>query len=69
MTKSAAVELGPLGIRVYSIHPGIIKTPMTQTLELEAVLEQMLQVIPLGRSAEPEEVSHLCLYLASDEFC
>lgn len=67
MTKSAAVELGPLGIRVNSIHPGIIKTPMTQTPELEAVIEQMLQGIPLGRTAEPEEVSNLCLYLASDE--
>ncbi|TFE00839.1 glucose 1-dehydrogenase [Jeotgalibacillus sp. R-1-5s-1] len=67
MTKSAAVELGPLGIRVNSIHPGIIKTPMTQTPELEAVLEQMLATIPLGRQAEPEEVSALCVFLASDE--
>ncbi|WP_227396178.1 glucose 1-dehydrogenase [Jeotgalibacillus aurantiacus] len=67
MTKSAAVELGPHGIRVNSIHPGIIKTPMTQTPELEAVLEQMLAGIPLGRQAEPEEVSALCVFLASDE--
>src|ERR1700759_1459223 len=61
LTKSAALELGPSGIRVNSIHPGLIKTPMT-----EWVPEDIFQSA-LGRAAEPEEVSSLVIYLASDE--
>jgi len=61
LTKSAALELGPSGIRVNSIHPGLIKTPMT-----EWVPDDIFQSA-LGRAAEPEEVSSLVVYLASDE--
>jgi 3alpha(or 20beta)-hydroxysteroid dehydrogenase len=61
LTKSAALELGPSGIRVNSIHPGLIKTPMT-----EWVPEDIFQSA-LGRAAEPREVSNLVVYLASDE--
>lgn len=61
LTKSAALELGPSGIRVNSIHPGLIKTPMT-----EWVPEDIFQSA-LGRAAEPKEVSNLVVYLASDE--
>jgi 3alpha(or 20beta)-hydroxysteroid dehydrogenase len=61
LTKSTALELGPCGIRVNSIHPGLIKTPMT-----EWVPEDIFQTA-LGRAAEPVEVSNLVVYLASDE--
>jgi 3alpha(or 20beta)-hydroxysteroid dehydrogenase len=61
LTKSAALELGPSGIRVNSIHPGLIKTPMT-----EWVPDDLFQTA-LGRAAEPKEVSNLVVYLASDE--
>ncbi|SON58577.1 3-alpha-(or 20-beta)-hydroxysteroid dehydrogenase [Mycobacterium simulans] len=61
LTKSAALELGVNGIRVNSIHPGLIKTPMT-----EWVPEDLFQTA-LGRAAEPQEVSNLVVYLASDE--
>ncbi|MBW0015465.1 SDR family oxidoreductase [Mycobacterium sp.] len=61
LTKSAALELGPSGIRVNSIHPGLIRTPMTQW-----VPEDIFQTA-LGRAADPREVSHLVVYLASDE--
>src|ERR1700753_4517179 len=61
LTKSAALELGPSGIRVNSIHPGLIKTPMT-----EWVPDDLFQTA-LGRAAEPSEVSSLVIYLASDE--
>lgn len=61
LTKSVALELGPSGIRVNSIHPGLIKTPMT-----EWIPEDIFQTA-LGRAAEPEEVSNLVVYLASDE--
>ncbi|WP_269821800.1 glucose 1-dehydrogenase [Nocardia asteroides] len=61
LTKSAALELAPQGIRVNSVHPGLIRTPMT-----EGIPEDFLQ-IPLGRGADPEEVSALVVFLASDE--
>jgi 3alpha(or 20beta)-hydroxysteroid dehydrogenase len=61
LTKSAAMELGPSGIRVNSIHPGLVKTPMT-----EWVPEDIFQSA-LGRIAEPKEVSNLVVYLASDD--
>jgi 3alpha(or 20beta)-hydroxysteroid dehydrogenase len=61
LTKSTALELGPSGIRVNSIHPGLIKTPMT-----EWVPDDLFQTA-LGRAAEPKEVSNLVVYLASDE--
>ena len=66
MTKAAAVEYGPQGIRVNSVHPGFIMTPMM----VEATNEEggdALSMIPLRRIAEPEEVSNLVLFLASDE--
>ncbi|ANP71885.1 SDR family oxidoreductase [Cryobacterium arcticum] len=61
LTKSVALDVAAMGIRVNSIHPGFIVTPMTQNL-----YHHMLQ-IPLGRSAQPSEVSQLVLYLASDD--
>lgn len=66
MTKAAAVEYGPQGIRVNSVHPGFIMTPMM----VEATNEDggdALALIPLRRIAAPEEVSNLVLFLASDE--
>jgi 3alpha(or 20beta)-hydroxysteroid dehydrogenase len=61
LTKSAALELAPHGIRVNSIHPGLIRTPMTS-----GIPEDFL-TIPLGRAADPVEVSNFVLFLASDE--
>ncbi|VBA53630.1 3-alpha-(or 20-beta)-hydroxysteroid dehydrogenase [Mycobacterium attenuatum] len=61
LTKSAALELAPNSIRVNSIHPGFIRTPMTAKLPPD-----MLN-IPLGRPGEPAEVSAFVLFLASDE--
>jgi 3alpha(or 20beta)-hydroxysteroid dehydrogenase len=61
LTKSAALELAPNNIRVNSIHPGFIRTPMT------AKLPQDTLNIPLGRPGEPQDVSSFVLFLASDE--
>lgn len=66
MTKATAVEYGRYNIRVNSVHPGFIQTPMM----VEATDEEggdALAQIPLGRIADPEEVSNLVLFLASDE--
>ena len=67
MTKAAALEFGEYGIRVNSIHPGIIETPMTMNEETVAMLAEISKSIPLGRTAKAEEVTNLVLYLASDE--
>lgn len=66
MTKAAAIEYGRDKIRVNSVHPGFIMTPMM----VEATNEDggdATGMIPLGRIAEPEEVTNLVLFLASDE--
>lgn len=66
MTKRVAVEFGDKNIRCNSIHPGFIKTPMMVDATDEGGGDA-LSMIPLNRMAEPEEVSNLALFLASDE--
>jgi 3alpha(or 20beta)-hydroxysteroid dehydrogenase len=69
MTRVAALELGAHGIRVNSIHPGVIATPLLDSApplakeRLQRILDQ--QAIP--RAGTVEEVAYLALYLASDE--
>jgi gluconate 5-dehydrogenase len=66
-TKEAAREFAPFGIRVNALAPGVIITPMTEHLRDNA--QQMARwraEIPLARLGQPEEVSGLCLWLASD---
>lgn len=67
MTKAAALQLSPFGIRVNSVHPGVIETPMVTEGEAYEVIKQFAKQIPMRRMAKPEEVSNLVLYLASDE--
>ncbi len=69
MTKSAAIELGPLGVRVNSIHPGVIDTPMLGGPDSPARprLERLMQLQPIRRMGRPEEVASVALFLASDE--
>ncbi|MBX7434512.1 glucose 1-dehydrogenase [Mycobacterium sp. Y57] len=61
LTKSAALELGAHNIRVNSVHPGFIRTPMTKYFP-----DDMLR-IPLGRPGQPDEVATFVVFLASDE--
>lgn len=67
MTKAAAKELAGHNIRVNSVHPGVINTPMVQQSPQLKEIEAMVQMVPLKRMAEPEEISQLVLFLASDE--
>jgi 3alpha(or 20beta)-hydroxysteroid dehydrogenase len=66
MTKQVAVEYGSKNIRVNSVHPGYIKTPLMVAATDEGGGEALTQ-IPLRRMAEPSEVSNLVVFLASDE--
>jgi len=66
MTKQAAAEFGPRNIRVNSVHPGFIRTPMMAAATDEAGGKAAEQ-IPLRRIAEPVEVANLVVFLASDE--
>jgi 3alpha(or 20beta)-hydroxysteroid dehydrogenase len=61
LTKSAALELAPHGIRVNSLHPGRISTPATDAMPVDLI------PIPLGRPGLPQEVAAFVLFLASDE--
>jgi len=68
MTKTAALELGRYGIRVNSVHPGAVDTPMIAMPEFEAVDRAGLyESLPIPRMARPEEIARLVLFLASDE--
>ena len=67
MTKAAALECAPFGIRVNSVHPGVIATPMIMQGDTKTAVEAFAKSIPLKRVAQPEEVSRLVLYLASDD--
>ena len=64
MTKTAAVELARKGVRVNSIHPGVIETPMVSDVPN---VDKVAARAPLGRVAVAAEVANLALYLASDE--
>jgi 3alpha(or 20beta)-hydroxysteroid dehydrogenase len=67
MTKSVALEVAPCGVRVNSIHPGIIETPMLEEFEKWGIMGAVMERVPIGRTAEAAEVANLALYLASDE--
>ncbi|RHW37406.1 SDR family oxidoreductase [Lysinibacillus yapensis] len=71
MTKSVALEVAEFGVRVNSVHPGVIKTKMTDPAfigeEAAKTIQPFIDKIPVKRMAEPEEVTNLVLYLASDE--
>jgi 3alpha(or 20beta)-hydroxysteroid dehydrogenase len=66
MTKATAMEYGKNNIRVNSVHPGFIQTPMMVEATDESGGDALAE-IPLGRIADPKEVSNLVLFLASDE--
>jgi len=65
MTKVAAAELGKHGIRVNSIHPGVIESEMTRHFG-EAGMKAALASIPANRIGQPDDIAQMALYLASD---
>ena len=67
MTKGASHELGPFNIRVNSVHPGMIDTPMTRVHGGDLAMEYGAKKVPLRRVGHPEDVAPLYVFLGSDE--
>lgn len=67
MTKAAAIDFSRYGIRVNSVHPGVIETPMITTGDAVEVIKEFAKHIPLKRVAQSEEITNLVLFLASEE--
>ena len=68
LTKSLARDLGPAGIRVNAICPGLIRTPLTEQYFADDAFEEGLRtVVPQGRPGVPADVADAALYLASDQ--
>ncbi|XP_023021777.2 estradiol 17-beta-dehydrogenase 8 [Leptinotarsa decemlineata] len=66
LTRTASQELGKMGIRVNTILPGMISTPIVETVP-EKVQEKFMSMIPLKRFGRPEEVAEVIAFLASDK--
>ena len=67
LTRTAALELGPKGVRVNSVHPGAIDTPMVNPTGGDMDAAGGSDDVPAQRTGRAEEVAHASLYLASDE--
>jgi 3alpha(or 20beta)-hydroxysteroid dehydrogenase len=67
MTKCAAMELGGRGIRVNSVHPGMIDTPMTRVHGGDVAMEFGASKVPMRRVGTPADIAPIYVFLASDE--
>lgn len=66
LVRSLAVEMGPSGIRVNAVAPGVIETDMCKDIDDE-IMDRLKNITPLGRTARPEEVAKTIFYLASKD--
>lgn len=68
LVQVAALELGPAGIRVNAVGPGLVRTPLTEgAFHLPGIVQEYEENTPLGRHSSPEEIANLVAFLASDE--
>jgi NAD(P)-dependent dehydrogenase (short-subunit alcohol dehydrogenase family) len=68
LTRAACAELAPHGIRVNSVCPGVVETPLlAPLLEIPEAKEKLISATPLGRLAQPEEIASVVRFLLSDE--
>ena len=66
LTRVAALELGPRGIRVNAIAPGFVETPMTAPTQPKS-RRAYIDAIPLGRPGQPEDIARAALFLVGDD--
>lgn len=66
LTRSAALEYAPLGVRINAVCPGPIRTPLLERAYHDKVLEQLVREVPTRRLAEPEEIAEVITFLCSD---
>lgn len=67
LTEVAALEMGPAGVRVNAIAPGLVMTGATAPLrDIPGVIDEYVENTPLGRYADPDEIAEVALFLASD---
>ena len=66
LTKALAKEVGPAGVRVNCVCPGVIQTPMNDRLTVEEA-EELMASIPLDRFGSPAEVAEALVFLASEK--
>lgn len=67
MTKSAALHWATTGVRVNSVHPGFIETPMIEQTKGTPVEQAILGMTPMGRLGRPEEIAGVIAFLAGDD--
>ena len=68
IARAAAAELGKFNIRVNTVFPGVIETPMTANIgQYKEAMDMLIRATPMGRLGQPEEVANAILFLASDE--
>ncbi len=65
-TKTWARELGPKGVRAIAVCPGFVVTPILDSIP-PAVMQKMVEKVPLGRLGQPDEIANVYAFLASDE--
>ena len=67
LTKALAQELGPSGIRVNCVAPGVITTDMCANVDSE-IMESLRQESPIGKTGTPEDVAEAIVYLAQAQY-
>lgn len=65
-TRSAAIDLGPKGITMNAIVPGMVDTGAAEEVSEEAEIEAAVAMTPVGRQGDPEELASSIVYLASE---
>ncbi|HMM50818.1 MAG TPA: 3-oxoacyl-ACP reductase FabG [Burkholderiaceae bacterium] len=65
-TRTWARELGPKGVRAIAVCPGFVVTPILDSIP-PAVMQKMVEKVPLGRLGQPDEIANVYAFLASDE--